>query len=151
MQWVVGMPITKVEVNEEGGYSHGSGEMCNVSDVILVALAGFSYESGCGMFPIDFENSWGDDLDDARELLEKFPVLRIYADFSDYDSKTSNIDDFKPVVQDVEDAFVRWFERTCDALSPHCELVEIIGEYLQEEKVLSAKRVSEIIEEYEKY
>ena len=56
--------------------------------------------------------------------------------------------DERPEEQSVDDALLRYFERACDLLCPHVELVDALGLQLEEHGKVSARRVKEMCREH---
>jgi len=54
MRWLRGLPATDVYVEETGGFTDGTGRRVDPENNVLVALAGFAWETGCGMCEPDW-------------------------------------------------------------------------------------------------
>jgi hypothetical protein len=113
MRYLVGLPVTSIIANTEGGYCYGSGRPCSVQQSILSCLAGIAYEAGCIPSWVDLAKSKFDDLEEAKRLI----------------SFTSR-------------ELSWWFERACGILWPYSDDIEQLGEWLEIEETLSAKRIA---------
>ena len=137
MRWVLGMTPTPIELNPNGGCCFGSSATVQPQDQLLVTLAGFAWESGCGIAKIDFATSHTADFDDARSLL----ISRIHLR-----SRIEIIGEEQRIVfDDVDESLNRWFRTAGEMLLPYLELVDELGEQLLENGRLSSDQIAAII------
>src|SRR5262245_51766017 len=102
MRWLRGLCATEICVNDHGGFCAGTGSRIHAESALLVTLAGFAAESGCGVFgDVDFDRSAAEDLDRARAILSGSEWLRFLAVNEQLE------------IQDIETALRRYFARAC--------------------------------------
>jgi hypothetical protein len=74
MGWIRGLSATELTADETGGLCAGHRGRVGVETLLLVYLAGFAYEGGCGLSgPLDSTESDSDDFRIARGFLHTFP------------------------------------------------------------------------------
>jgi hypothetical protein len=143
MRWLRGLPATDVHVNEGYGLCEGTGEKCRGEDAILVTLAGIAAELGYWFPKEDFEQVTGcQDLEEARQILETTPLLRIRLPEKPVPGQTVAVGFFE-----VEDALRRWFYRACEELQQHCLIVDQIA-HLAVDGYLSAADLQTVLDQY---
>jgi hypothetical protein len=139
MRWLQGMEPTGLKLHATSGLSEASGVPERAQDLLLVTLAGFAWESGCGLAGLNLAASHTVDFDQARELLRQFPNLRYRVE--------KRGGKMRSVFEHVDTALKRWFNKACDELLPHTEVIEVLGEALEEKHELSRFQVAAIIRE----
>ena len=140
MRWLLGLPATRLELHDTGGLCHGSGKLIETRDELLVTLAGFAWEAGYLLFDVDWVGSRSDDFDHARDILRRCPHLCL--GFAA--SKRKN----RVVTQNVDVALKRWFRSAGQALLPHDDLIDVLGDELVLSRKLSARHVAAIMREH---
>lgn len=137
MRGLRGLEPTEINLHGTGGICAGSGRTIEPADALLVALAGFAWESGCGLSGVDFSNSRGPDFDEARGLLRRCPHLRVRLGRRNGQPRL--------VRERVPQSLQRWFNEACTLLLPHLELIDELGEMLLARHRLPARRVVAMI------
>ena len=143
MRWLRGMPATEITANHQGGVCAGTGKVVRAEDELLVTLAGFAWESGCGVAEVDLANSRADDFDVARRILQHSEWLRLLPGADDQGGVVARL-------KTVDDALLHHFRRAGDLLNPYAELVHAMGERLAVDGVVSARSVVAMCREFAK-
>ncbi len=139
MRWLRGLEATELTASDTGGRCEGTGRPVGAQCELLVTLAGFAYESGCGFSKVDFAKSQTEDFTSAREMLATTEYLRIMVSL-----------DGVIKVMEVEEALAHHFARAGELLFPHIDIVEHLGSLLAEKRRLSARSVAAVLREYRK-
>jgi hypothetical protein len=149
MRWRMREPATRIELNDNGGFCHGTGRRINPESKLLIALAGFAWESGLGVLcHMDFDLCRGGDWDDAREILRTSPQLcfRLAGPLPNQGTLPSEKLTLPEVVsEDIETALRRWFNQAREILKHDGDLIELIGERLEFARRLSAREVAALL------
>ena len=139
MRWSVGLPATAIHCSKEGGLCEGTGRRIRPEDALLITLAGFAYEAGCGAFGApDLDYSGGTDFDEAREILANCERLRML------------VKDGKVVAEGIDAALEHWFLKAGERLAPHREFIERVGCILADTGHISARRYGALLREYDR-
>jgi hypothetical protein len=143
MRWLRGLPATDVHVNDGFGLCEGTEAYISGEDALLVTLAGPAVEAGYGLNKVNIEQLIFCDLDEARQILDKNPLLRIRIPENPVPGESIPV-----TFHEVEDALRVWFDRTCAAMFPHCLMVEDIA-CAAVDGYLSAVDLQTILDQYE--
>ena len=139
MRCICGLPATELTISEHGGYCAGTGRIEDPDKILLVTLAGFAWESGCGANAIDFNNSSSYDFDEARDIIANCLALRLRGDFANN----------KVMVCSVEESLSDYFDKASNFLIPYSDIIEELAEELEIHGNVSAQRVEEILHEWQ--
>ena len=134
MRWLRGLPATELTASDDGGLCGGTGREVRRDHVLYVLLGGPVVENGYGIVgTLDFARCGSNDFERAKALL---------AGAEDWLCR----DGLR--VLTIDEALAYHFDRACDLLCPHIELVDAIGGRLAAEGRLSARRVAALCREY---
>lgn len=127
MRWILGLEPTRLICSEYGGICFPSNELIGPDEEILITLAGPASEAGFVPSLCDLSQSSGGDLDRVRDILGRFEYYRTLSG----------------TTYSVEIALDFWFYETCWNIEP--DLVDILGEELDDRLDLSASEVEDLI------
>jgi hypothetical protein len=130
MRRLIHLPCTAITANKHGGHCRGTGESCTDYQALMVTLAGYAYEAGCGLWEFDAGESRTEDFDFARKLIAERPNFRL-SDSGDFES--------------VERSLNRHLKRAGEMLFPYLGYVEHLGARLASARKLSARRVAAVL------
>lgn len=136
MRWLRGLPATEIRIDRNGdGACAGTGCPVDPESYVLVALAGFAAEDlTASTTPLPklvaaIAGCPAEDFEMARRVVRHTPRLR------------QIVRDGRHIEVSIDEAVARYFLCAIDLILPHVEVVADLGAQLDEDGIVSARKV----------
>lgn len=131
MRRLCGLSATRVCVDDGGGETAGTGRSIKPQIAVHVLLAGIAAELGLAPVTINWARTRSEDVDRAREILERFHQLRMFERAGSVEALT------------VDQALSRHYETVCELLQPYQATIDDLAFRLDRDGYLSARPLAE--------
>lgn len=133
MRRLCGLSATRVSVDDGGGETAGTGKSIRPQTAVHILLAGIAAELGPALVKIDWAKTRSDDVDRAREILERFHQLRMFESAGSVEAVT------------VDQALSRHYETVCEMLYPYQAVIDGLAFRLDRDGHLSARSLAGLL------